>query len=165
MSATIHASCVVLARAGEAFGAPADAGVLLLGASGSGKSDLALRLMAAGAVLVADDRVELLAEDGRLIARPPQALARLLEIRGVGIVELEHRRSAQIALVCALSQNPISRLPEPAWYSPPAEIDVSDEHLPPLLRLNPFEPSAPTKIAAAVAAHARQRFRTYLQDS
>ena len=56
----IHASCVVCARAGAAFGVPEDAGVLLLGESGSGKSEAALRLIAIGAKLVADDRCELL---------------------------------------------------------------------------------------------------------
>jgi HPr kinase/phosphorylase len=64
--ANIHASCVVLARAGEPFGAPGDAGILILGASGSGKSDLALRLIGRGALLVADDRVEIFARDDGL---------------------------------------------------------------------------------------------------
>jgi serine kinase of HPr protein (carbohydrate metabolism regulator) len=165
MSATIHGSCVVLARAGEAFGAPGDGGILLLGSSGSGKSDLALRLIAAGARLVADDRVELFAEHRQLIARPPKTLVGLLEIRGVGIVEMEYARSARVALVCALTQDQGRRLPEPEWYTPPADVELPDEHRPPLLRLNPFEAAAPAKIAAGLAAHAQQRFRNYPKDS
>jgi HPr kinase/phosphorylase len=117
-----------------------------------------LRLIAAGASLVADDRVELFAEHGQLIGRPPTTLAGLLEVRGTGIVEVEYRRSAKVALVCALTPDPIPRLPEPEWYTPPAEIEVSDEHRPHLLRLNPFEASAPAKIATAVAAYAHRRF-------
>src|SRR5690606_32729552 len=72
--ATIHATCVALG----------DTGILLRGRSGSGKSDLALRLIDGGALLVADDRVALSLEGGRVIARPPAALAGYLEVRGVG---------------------------------------------------------------------------------
>ena len=61
----IHASCIRLALAAAAFGAPRSAGVLLLGDSGSGKSDLALRLIGRGAELVADDRTELHVESSR----------------------------------------------------------------------------------------------------
>ena len=67
MTANIHATCIRIARAGKVFGAPASAGVLILGESGAGKSDLALRLIGRGAELVADDRTELDAS-----ARPPR---------------------------------------------------------------------------------------------
>ena len=166
MGTTIHASCVVLARAGEPFGAPADAGVLLIGPSGAGKSDLALRLIANGAVLVADDRVELFVQRENLMARPSQTLAGLVEIRGVGIVEMEYARLAEIRLACLLTQNPVPRLPEPEWYEPPAEYELDAGWAPvPLHRLNPFEASAPAKIAAAAAAHARSGFRNASQLS
>lgn len=164
MGTTIHASCVVLARAAEPFGAPVDAGVLLVGPSGSGKSDLALRLIAIGAVLVADDRTELFIHNEVLMAQPPQTLAGLLEIRTVGIIEMEYARAAAVALVCALTQDTIRRLPEPDRYAPPG-IDLAEEKCPPLLRLNPFEASAPAKIAAAVAAHVHRQFRNYPNDS
>src|SRR5579863_3848988 len=98
----IHASCVVLRRAGDAFGAPGDCGVLLLGESGAGKSDLALRLIAEGAQLVADDRVELFARDGVLWAQPPKSLAGLIEVRGVGILSLSFEPEARIGLVVQL---------------------------------------------------------------
>ena len=74
----IHASCVELAGAG----------ILLRGPSGSGKSDLALRLIDSGARLVADDRTDLVVEDGRLIASSPAPIAGKLEVRGVGILAL-----------------------------------------------------------------------------
>src|SRR6516162_9304950 len=81
-SMQIHASCA--ARDG--------AGVLLLGPPGSGKSDLALRLLDCGFMLVADDRVEV--EGG--VARPPPALAGLLEVRGLGILRLPYLQSARL---------------------------------------------------------------------
>src|SRR6202012_946602 len=95
----IHASCIVLADAGKFCGAPADAGVLILGESGKGKSDLALRLIERGAQLVADDRTELFPENGALMARAPAALAGLIEARGVGIAALPFAAQARIALV------------------------------------------------------------------
>ena len=73
----IHASCV----------AAGSRGILLLGLSGQGKSDLALRLIDRGARLVADDRCDIWFERDRLWCRPPAELAGKLEVRGLGIVE------------------------------------------------------------------------------
>lgn len=97
----VHGSCA--ARAGV--------GVLLIGPPGSGKSDLLLRLLDRGFVLVADDRVEI--EDG--VVRAPPALAGLLEIRGLGIVRLPHLGHARLALVARLAPGgTVARLPAPA---------------------------------------------------
>ena len=150
----VHASCVRLERAGTAFGAPRDAGVLLLGKSGAGKSDLALRLIALGAKLVSDDRSELFARRGRLFARAPKNLKGLIEVRGVGIVALPHAASARIALVVKLDAV-ATRLPSERFYEPPYDLSVRV----PLLRLAPFEASAPAKIALAVAAFEKKLFR------
>ena len=79
--ANIHASCVAIGGRG----------VLLLGKSGVGKSDLALRLIAEGARLVADDRTILFAIRGALHAKAPETIKGLLEIRGVGIVAFPAR--------------------------------------------------------------------------
>ncbi|HEV2562922.1 MAG TPA: HPr kinase/phosphatase C-terminal domain-containing protein [Rhizomicrobium sp.] len=159
-SANIHATCILLARAGEAFGAPADAGILLLGESGVGKSDLAMRLIALGATLVADDRVELSVENNLLIARAPANLAGLIEIRNVGIVALPHAAEARVALAALLGTGEnLPRLPEHERYRPPAGINLVEEFCPPLLRLSAFEISAPAKIAAAAAAFAHGLFR------
>lgn len=153
MALNIHASCVALGRAGNGFGAPAEAGVLLLGPSGAGKSDLALRLIATGAELVADDRTELAARDGALIAAPPPALAGLIEVRNVGIVALPYRARVRLAVAIDLAQGGTpERLPEAAyWQPPPGDLAASSVRLR-LIRLNPFEASAPAKVAVATAA-------------
>ena len=57
--------------------------VLIEGPSGSGKSDLALRLIDRGAVLISDDQTLLIRAGSRLLARPPQTIAGKLEVRGV----------------------------------------------------------------------------------
>src|SRR5271154_890830 len=98
----IHASCV--AREG--------AGVLLLGRPGAGKSDLALRLLEVGFALVADDRVDI--RDG--LARAPEALAGLLEVRGLGIVRLAHVSAARVVLAVELGGE-VARLPAPRRYA------------------------------------------------
>ncbi|MCC6719393.1 MAG: phosphotransferase [Acetobacteraceae bacterium] len=98
----IHASCA--ARRG--------AGVLLLGPPGSGKSELVLRLLDHGFLLVADDRVEV--ADGHAWA--PPALAGLLEVRGLGIIRLTHLDRARLALAVQLG-GAVPRLPAPARHA------------------------------------------------
>jgi HPr kinase/phosphorylase len=160
MFINIHATCILLSRAGEAFGAPADAGILLLGESGAGKSDLALRLIAQGAALVADDRVELSVENNLLIARAPANLLGLIEIRNIGIVALPYTPRAHVALAVHLgTARNLPRLPEHERYVPPAGINLVEEFCPPLLRLSAFEISASAKIAAAAAAFSQGLFR------
>jgi HPr kinase/phosphorylase len=146
----IHASCVQLGRAGDALGAPYDAGVLLLGASGAGKSDLALRLLEKGAVLVADDRTELFVRDGLLMARAPARLRGLIEIRGVGIVEFPCAEMARIVLAVVLGAGAVRRLPEAMSYEPPPELGLPPEMRPALIHLDGLESSAPAKVIAAV---------------
>jgi serine kinase of HPr protein (carbohydrate metabolism regulator) len=106
---TTHASAVLI-------GAKA---VLIRGPSGAGKSSLAWRLIEAGrqglvpfARLVGDDRVEHAAMYGRLLVRPAQTLAGLLEIRGLGIRKLAFEPVAQVELVVDLGQPGAERLPE-----------------------------------------------------
>jgi HPr kinase/phosphorylase len=157
-AATIHASCILLSGAGQAFGAPSNAGVLLLGESGTGKSGMALQLIARGAALVADDRVELFTRDGALWARAPAPLAGLIEARGVGIVKLPYATEARIALAVRLvSEGAVTRLPERENYAPP-DIGGVREH-PPLIRLSASDPAAPAKIALAAAAFFSSLFR------
>lgn len=98
---------------GTAVAGPAG-GVLILGASGAGKSGLALRLIALGARLVADDRVVLSREEGQIVARPPDALAGLIEARGIGLLAAAPLAQAPVGLVVDLDQAPAARLPQPA---------------------------------------------------
>ncbi len=111
-------------------------GVLLIGPSGSGKSDLALRLLSRGFVLVADDRVDI--EDG--VAAPPPALAGLLEVRGLGIVCLPYAATARLALVAELGVAD-ARLPAPGSH---AGLGL------PLIRLDPAVASAAERVVLAL---------------
>ena len=122
----VHGSCA--ARDG--------AGVLLLGPPGAGKSDLVLRLLDRGFVLVADDRVEI--ADG--FARPAEGLAGLLEVRGLGIVRLPYAAPVRLALAVELGTQG-ERLPSPARYR---HADL------PLLRLDATHPSAAAVVALAL---------------
>lgn len=85
-------------------------GVMLLGKPGSGKSTLALALIDRGAQLVGDDGVQLSRDDDRVLAAPPPNIAGKLEIRGIGIVELE-AVSAPLALILDLDSEP-ERMPQ-----------------------------------------------------
>lgn len=100
----IHGTCVEVGGTG----------VLLRGPPGSGKSDLALRLIDRGARLVADDQVDLAAGPGGLRARAPAALAGLLEVRGLGIATLPAAAGIPLRLVVDLVAEAaaIERLPE-----------------------------------------------------
>jgi RNase adaptor protein for sRNA GlmZ degradation len=119
-------------------------GVLLRGGPGSGKSDLALRLIALGADLVADDQVELAAHAGGLMARVPPTIAGLIEVRGLGIRALPYAASAELALLVDLvAAAVVERMPEPAVE----RIDGRDV---PRLSLDPFEASAPLKLLLAL---------------
>jgi serine kinase of HPr protein (carbohydrate metabolism regulator) len=136
----IHASCVAIEGAG----------VLLRGPSGSGKSDLALRLVDSGAQLVADDQVDLFADSGSLVARAPAALAGLLEVRGIGIVECPAIEAALVALVVDLvPHRAVERVPEPDYQN---LVGVPVRRI----ALDPFEPSAAAKVRLAVRGAVRR---------
>jgi HPr kinase/phosphorylase len=120
-------------------------GVLLRGASGSGKSDLALRLIDAGARLVADDQSELWRDGDSVLVRAPETIAGLIEVRGLGIVHLDSLPVARLALVVDLvALDAVERLPE---QRSEAILGISI----PLVALAPFEASAPAKLRLALA--------------
>ena len=120
------------------------AGVLLRGPSASGKSDLALRMIANGARLVADDRTDLAVKDGRVFASAPAALAGRLEVRGIGILTVGAVQDSPLALVIDLvAPADVERLPDPT------KAELLGIRLP-LLPLAPFAASAPTKVHAAL---------------
>lgn len=107
-SLRLHASCVAFARSAEAARSSGDggedwAGVLIRAPSGGGKSAFALRLIALGARLVADDQTLLCRDgDGRLLARAPASLSGVIEARGVGLLQLPPLADAPIAWVVDL---------------------------------------------------------------
>jgi HPr kinase/phosphorylase len=132
------------------------AGVLILGSPGSGKSDLGLRLLdqpglglsgqEKTAALVSDDQVIVTLDQGRLLARPPTAIRGLLEVRGLGILELPCRPQSVLALVVRLSDvSAIDRLPEPKDLT----CMILGRKLP-MVRLDPGSASAPARVRAAL---------------
>ncbi len=133
--ATIHASCVAVGPCG----------VLLLGPSGAGKSDLALRLIDGGASLVADDQVVLRAEAGVLRASPPVPLAGRMEVRGIGIVDLDWQAPVAICLVVELGVAEPPRLPEATEWRHDG-IGIAR------IAVAAFTPSAAAKVRLAVHA-------------
>jgi serine kinase of HPr protein (carbohydrate metabolism regulator) len=120
-------------------------GALIEGPSGRGKSDLALRALADGFRLVADDRTIVFASGGRPFGRAPASLFGLMEVRGVGVVAETALRCVAIMLVvrCAASAAEVDRYPEARVTALPGG-DV------PTIDLFPLEDSAPAKLRRAI---------------
>jgi serine kinase of HPr protein (carbohydrate metabolism regulator) len=89
-------------------------GVLITGASGAGKSDLALKLIGRGWRLVSDDYSHVWVSGGAAWATAPERIAGLIEARGLGILAVPARLTARIGLVVACVEGSVERLPEPA---------------------------------------------------
>lgn len=120
--------------------------VLLRGPSGSGKSDLALRLIDAGARLVADDQSELDRRGDSVIVRAPTTIAGLVEVRGIGIFRLTALAEAPVALIADLVQ------PESAERLPARHSETILGVALPLIAVVPFEASAAAKLRLALRA-------------
>ncbi len=97
----LHASCVAVAGRG----------LLITGASGRGKSALALQMMALGAALVSDDRVALSRRDGAVIAAAPPAIAGLIEARGLGLLHAAPAGTVPVFALLDLDRDEPDRLP------------------------------------------------------
>lgn len=117
--------------------------VLIMGPSGSGKSDLALRLLDRGFTLVSDDQTIVKRQGEQLIAVPPPQLAGQLEIRGIGIVELEHQSEVPVALIVELTSD-IQRLPDDSRERPILGVPI------PLVSIDAMTASAASKVALAL---------------
>jgi serine kinase of HPr protein (carbohydrate metabolism regulator) len=118
--------------------------VLISGPSGSGKSDLALRLLDRGFILVSDDQTIVSRDGDRLMATAPPTIAGKLEIRGVGIVEIEHLPDVPVALIVELTSD-IERLPDAV----PKRLILGIQL--PVINIDAMTASAPAKVALALA--------------
>jgi HPr kinase/phosphorylase len=140
---TVHGTCVALGTAGA----------LIRGSCGAGKSDLALRFLylpadRLGAVpaLVADDQVALRRDGDRILASCPQRLAGKIEVRGCGIARLKATiQEAELKVVVNLDwTGEAPRFPEKAEWETVLDVAVRS------VLIDPFEPSAPIKLALAI---------------
>jgi serine kinase of HPr protein (carbohydrate metabolism regulator) len=132
-SETIHASTVAVE--GRA--------VLISGPSGSGKSDLTLRLLDRGFTLVSDDQTIVKREGDRLVASAPPNIKGKLEIRGIGIVDMETVETAPIALYVELTSE-IVRLPDDRRERPVLGVNL------PLISIDAQTASAASKVSLAL---------------
>jgi serine kinase of HPr protein (carbohydrate metabolism regulator) len=132
-SETVHASTVALD--GRA--------VLISGPSGSGKSDLALRLLDRGFQLVSDDQTIVRKEGSRLLASAPPNIAGKLEVRGIGIVDMDIVKDVPAALLVELTSD-IQRLPDDDRERRILGVSL------PLISIDAMTASAPSKVALAL---------------
>jgi serine kinase of HPr protein (carbohydrate metabolism regulator) len=132
-SENLHASCVAID--GRA--------VLIAGPSGSGKSDLALRLLDRGFALVSDDRTILRKEGAKVIASAPETIKGKLEIRGVGIVEMEVVSNAPVALFVELTSD-VQRIPDDSRERLILGLGI------PIVSVDAMTASAASKVAVAL---------------
>lgn len=132
-SERLHATCVAIG----------ERGVLLSGRSGTGKSDLALRLIDRGARLVSDDATLVTRSGGALSARAPANGAGRMEVRGLGIVTTEVVEAVTVALLVDLDDAG-QRLPPSAERRHVAGVAL------PVLHLDATTPSAPIKVEWAL---------------
>jgi serine kinase of HPr protein (carbohydrate metabolism regulator) len=116
---------------------------LITGPSGSGKSDLALRLLDRSFALVSDDQTIVKRSGDRLLATAPPAIAGKLEIRGIGIVEMDRVDDVPVALLVELTSD-IERLPDDSRSRPILGVSV------PLISIDAMTASAPSKVALAL---------------
>lgn len=132
-SETVHASTVAIG----------DRAVMIGGRSGQGKSDLALRLIDRGALLVSDDYTFVRRVEGRLLASSPETIKGKIEMRGVGVLDMPTAQDIAIALFVDLDRPP-ERLPVADDRRTFAGVEL------PVIGLSALEASAPIKVEAAL---------------
>ena len=135
MTNNIHGTCVAFRGMG----------ILIRGPSGSGKSDLALRLIDNNAKLVSDDQVLAIVKNGEVVLSPPRSIAGKIEVRGVGVINMRYIKSSKLALVVDLvkKSQAIERLPKKK-LTKLLGVNV------PVIELIPFEASAVIKLKLAL---------------
>ena len=117
--------------------------MLITGPSGSGKSDLALRLLDRAFTLVSDDQTILKRDGDRLLATAPPTIAGKLEVRGIGIIEMEWSSDVPVALIVELTSD-IQRIPDDSRERPILGVRL------PLISIDAMTASAPSKVALAL---------------
>jgi serine kinase of HPr protein (carbohydrate metabolism regulator) len=132
----LHASCVSIA--GRA--------VLIEGPSGSGKSDLSLRLIDRGAILVSDDYTLLQRSGDMLFASAPATIAGRIEVRGLGLIDMAHVQRVAVALILTI-QHVVDRLPDAPAVRTIAGVGI------PVISIVALELSAPIKVELALIHH------------
>jgi serine kinase of HPr protein (carbohydrate metabolism regulator) len=132
-SETVHCSAVAIG--GRA--------VLIGGRSGTGKSDLALRLIDRGAALISDDYTQVRRVKGEALASAPETIKGMIEMRGIGIIEMCAEQDVPVALLVDLDHPP-GRLPDPEERRVLVGVPI------PTIRLQGHEDSAPLKVEAAL---------------
>ena len=130
---TVHASSVAMG----------DRAILITGASGSGKSDLSLRLIDRGFALVSDDQTLVRRDGDRLIASAPPSIRGKLEVRGIGILDMEAASNVPVALLVELTSD-IQRLPDDSRERPILGVNL------PLVTIDAMTASAAAKVALAL---------------
>ena len=113
-----------------------------------GKTDLALRLIAEGALLVADDQTLVEMRGDELWATAPAKIVGLIEARGVGILQAAVKRATRLALAVQLAAKPERMPARRSWSLPASTTQI------PLIELSPFEASAPVKLRFALGSPA-----------
>lgn len=132
-SETLHATSVAIG----------DRAVLLSGPSGIGKSDLALRLIDRGAVLISDDYTLIKRVNGQLVATAPATILGKMEVRGIGVVDMPHVSDIPVALLIDLFDK-VDRMPMEPLLRAIAGVDV------PVAKVAPLESSAAIKVELAL---------------
>ena len=135
MTNNIHGTCVAFRCMG----------ILIRGSSGTGKSDLALRLIDNNAKLVSDDQVLAVVKNGKIILSPPRSIAGKIEVRGLGIITMRYVKSSTLALVVDLVKKgqAIDRLPRKKF------IKLLGVRVP-VIELTSFETSSVIKLKLAL---------------
>jgi HPr kinase/phosphorylase len=132
---------------------------MIIGPPGTGKSDLALRCLTAGpsplvphpARLISDDQTLLQCRNGQIYASPPATIRGKLEVRGLGLIDVDVSEAARLVLIVDLAAPPLDRIPP----EPLPTVPILGQPIP-RIGLAAFEPSASAKLLLALAAQGQK---------
>lgn len=144
-SETLHATCVVIG----------DQSVLICGSSGAGKSDLALRLIDRGAILVSDDYTIVQNQSGIPFASAPAQIHGKIEVYGIGIIDIDTKQNVPVTLIVTVDE-PVMRMPDGVETRKIAGIAL------PIMSVSPYEASAPIKVEIAMRSWQNQQGKIHV---